>query len=83
MESEIGKVSDYFGHLGVMALELEADLVVGDTIRIKGHTTDLTQVVDSIQIEHQSVQKAKSGDSIGIKTKEKVRKGDTVYKVTS
>jgi putative protease len=82
VETVIGKVSDYFAHVGVMALELEADLAVGDTIHIKGHTTDLTQVVDSMQIEHQDVQTAKAGDSIGIKVKERVRKGDTIYKVT-
>lgn len=82
METVIGKVEDYFAHIGVMALKLQEELSFGDTIHIKGHTTDLTQVVDSMQVEHQEVQKAKSGDSVGIKMKERVRKGDTVYKVT-
>jgi len=82
VETVIGKVSDYFAHINVMALTLESDLSVGDTIRVKGHTTDLTQTVDSMQIEHQNVQTAKAGDSIGIKVKERIRKGDTVYKVT-
>jgi len=83
VETVIGKVEDYFAHIGVIALKLQAELAVGDTIHVKGHTTDLTQTVDSIQIEHQDVQTAKAGDSIGIKVKERVRKGDTVYKVTS
>jgi putative protease len=61
----------------------QGTLTVGDTIRIKGHTTDFTQMVDSIQVEHQSVQTAKAGDSIGIKVKEPVRDHDVVYKVTA
>lgn len=82
METVIGKVSDYFAHIGVMALTLEGDLAVGDTIHVKGHTTDLTQTVESMQIEHQDVQTAKAGDSVGIRVKERIRKGDTIYKVT-
>jgi len=82
-EEEIGKISDYFRKIGVAAIEItQGTLSVGDTIRIKGHTTDLTQVVESIQVEHQNVQTAKAGDSIGIKVKEHVRDHDQVYKVT-
>lgn len=82
-EEEIGKISDYFRKIGVAAIEItQGTLSVGDTIRIKGHTTDLTQVVESIQIEHQNVQTAKAGDSIGIKVKDHVRDHDKVYKVT-
>jgi len=82
-EEEIGKVSDYFHKIGVAAIELtHGTLSVGDTIRIKGHTTDFTQVIESMQIEHQNVQTAKAGDSIGIKAKDHVRDHDKVYKVT-
>jgi putative protease len=55
---------------------------VGDTIHVKGHTTDFEQVVDSMQIERTKVEEAKSGDAIGIKVSERCRDGDTVYKVT-
>jgi putative protease len=55
---------------------------VGDTIHIKGHTTDLEQVVESMQIEHDQVEEVKAGDSIGIKVSERCRDGDTVYRVT-
>jgi len=82
-EEEIGRVSGYFGKIGVAAIEItQGTLSVGDTIRIKGHTTDLTQVVESIQIEHQNVPTAKAGESIGIEVKDHVRDHDKVYKVT-
>jgi putative protease len=81
-EEEIGKVSDYFRKIGVAALEItQGTISVGDTIRIKGRTTDFTQVLESMQVEHQNVQTAKAGDSIGIKVKEHVRDHDKVYKV--
>jgi len=83
-EEEVGKISDYFKKIGVAAIEItKGSLSVGDTIHIKGHTTDFTQSVDSMQIEHQSVPTAKAGDSIGIKVKDVVRDSDIVYKVTA
>jgi translation elongation factor EF-1alpha len=82
-EEEVGKVQSYFRKIGVAAINIVAGkLSVGDTIRIKGHTTDFTQTVDSMQVEHEQVQTAKPGDSIGIKVKEPVRDHDTVYRVT-
>ena len=81
-EEEIGKVSDYFAKIGVAAIELTGSLSVGDTIHIKGHTTDFEQKVESMQIEHQNVEKANPGDSIGIRVSERVRQHDVVYKVT-
>jgi translation elongation factor EF-1alpha len=80
-EEVIGTVSDFFAHPVVAAIELTASLKVGDKIRIKGHTTDLEMTVESMQIEHQTVQEAKAGDSIGVKVSERVRDGDTVYKI--
>ena len=82
-EEEIGKVSDYFRKIGVAAIEItQGTISVGDTIRIKGRTTDFTQVLESMQVEHQNVQTAKAGDSIGIKVKDHVRDHDKIYKVT-
>jgi putative protease len=81
MEKEVGVVSHYFGRISVGAIELTDTLEVGDTIHIMGHTTDFTQKVESMEIEHVQVDKAKKGDSIGIKVDEKVRDGDIVYKV--
>jgi len=80
-EIEIGAVTHYFGHLDVMAIKLTGSLAVGDTLHIKGHTTDLTVAVDSIQIEHKAVQQAAQGDNVGIKVPGHVREHDKVYKV--
>lgn len=81
-EEEIGKVVGYFSKIGVAAIDItQGSLKVGDKIHIKGHTTDLEQIIESIQIEHQSVPEAKPGDSIGIKVKDRVRDHDIVYKV--
>ena len=81
VEKEIGKVSSYFSHVEVAAIKLSAGLKVGDKVHIKGHTTDIEQGVDSIQIERKEVKKAKKGDHIGIKVSEKVRPNDTVFLV--
>ncbi len=81
-EKQIGTVMDYFAKIGVVAFHVEGDgLKVGDTIHIKGHTTDLTQEVASMQIDRDAIKEAKPGDDIGIKVKDRVRKGDTIYKV--
>lgn len=77
----IGRVSHYFGNIGVAVLELSEKLSVGDTIRIVGGETDFTQIIDSMEIEHQKVKDAKPGDSVGLKVSEKVREGYKVYKV--
>ena len=80
-EKEIGYVSKYFGQISVAAIEITAEeLNIGDTIHIKGHTTDLNMEVNSIQIEHETVETATKGDSIGIKVIEKARRKDKVYK---
>jgi hypothetical protein len=77
----LGRVEDYFAHVGVMALQLLAPVAVGDVVRVKGHTTDITQKVESMQIEHQPVQAASAGDAVGIKIAERARKTDLVYKI--
>jgi translation elongation factor EF-1alpha len=82
MEIKIGEVDDFFAKVSVAAFKVESDFAIGDTIHFKGHTSDVTQMVDSIQVDHKPVQAAKKGDSVGIKTKDRIRKGDTVYKVT-
>ncbi len=81
-EKEVGKVISFFAKIGVAAIEItQEDLEAGDTIHIKGHTTDFQQTVESIQVEKESVTIAKVGDKIGIKVKDRVRGHDTVYKV--
>ncbi|MBC8313046.1 MAG: hypothetical protein H8E33_02220 [Candidatus Cloacimonetes bacterium] len=82
MEKEIGKIIHFWGHISVAGIDItKGELNVGDTIHIKGHTTDFTQKVKSIHIEEDSIESAKIGDSIGVKVKEHVREHDIVYLV--
>ncbi len=81
-EDVIGKVSDFFAHPVVAGIELTGTLTLGDKIHIKGHTTDMELIVESMQINNVDVQEAKAKDSIGIKLSDRARRGDTVYKVT-
>jgi translation elongation factor EF-1alpha len=77
----VGKISHYFTKIGVAVIDLEAPLKVGDKISIEGATSNFTQTVKSMQIEHKEVEAAKKGDSVGMKVKDRVRGGDNVYKV--
>ena len=81
-EEIIGQVSDFFARPVVAGIELTATLKVEDKIHIKGHTTDIELTVNSMQINNVDVKQAKAGDAVGIKVSERVRRGDTVYKVT-
>ena len=81
-EEAIGKVSDFFAKPVVAGIELTAPLKAGDKIHIAGHTTDVELTVESMQIDNVDVKEAKAGDAVGIKISDRVRRGDTVYKVT-
>ncbi|MFH0769571.1 MAG: translation elongation factor-like protein [Chloroflexota bacterium] len=81
-EVQIGTVSDFFARPVVAGIQLTATLKLGDKIHIKGHTTDMELTVESMQINNVNVNEAKSGDAVGIKLPDRVRRGDTVYKVT-
>ena len=81
-EVEIGKVSDFFARPVVAGITLTATLKQGDKIHIKGYTTDMEIIVDSMQIDNVNVTQAKTGDAIGVKVSERVRSGDGVYKIT-
>ena len=81
-EKRIGTVLDYFAKIGVLAFRVEEEgLKVGDTIHVQGHTTDLTEQVASMQMDRTAIEEAKVGDDVGIKVKDRARKGDAVYKV--
>ncbi|MBR9680746.1 MAG: translation elongation factor-like protein [Candidatus Altiarchaeota archaeon] len=77
---KVGSVSHYFTKLGVCVIELEADIKEGDKLTIKGSTTDFEQVIGSMEIDRKKVTKAKSGQSVGTKVRERVREGDEVFK---
>ncbi len=81
-EVEIGKVTHYFSKIGVVAIEITQDQIrVGDTLHFKGHTSDFTQKVDSMQIDNQQVAEAGVGQSVGMRVAQHARQHDQVYKV--
>lgn len=82
METQIGRITHYYGKLGVAVLELGDKLNIGDKIHVLGHTTDFTQIVQSMQIDHQQVQSVGPGMDIALKVNQRVRVGDAVFKVT-
>jgi len=77
----IGSISHFYSKIGVGIIELKDSLNVGDKIKIKGHSSDIEQAIESMQIDHKDVTEAKKGDVIGLKVSDKVREGDKVYKV--
>lgn len=79
-EEKIGKVTHYFDQIGVAVIALEKPLAKGDSIHIKGKKSDLTQSVDSMQIEHAPVDSVEPGQDFGIKVDSAVEVGDEVFK---
>jgi putative protease len=77
---EIGRITHFFSKISVAVVDLKAPLSVGDTIVVKGPNTDYEQIVDSMQIEHNNVQRAEKGQSVGLKVAQRVRETDVVYK---
>ena len=80
-ETLIGTVGDYFSHPGVAGIDLVDTLKKGDRVHVHGHTTDLEFKAESLQIEHKAVENAGPGQSVGIKVPDRVRHGDSVYRV--
>ena len=81
-EIEIGKVEDFFAHINVVAIRVTSgEISVGNTLHFLGHTTDFTHKIESMQIEHEKVEKAGAGAEVGIKVNDRVRTHDKVFKV--
>lgn len=80
-EQEVGTITHFFSNINVAVLKLSKPLNVGERLHFKGATTNFEQVVDSMQVEHKPVQKAKKGDSIGLKVTDRVREGDKAFLV--
>ncbi len=81
MEVEIGKVTHYYDHIGVAVLSLNDGLKLGDRIHIFGHSTDFTQRVSSMEVEHHSIVWVKPGDNVAIKVAQPVHEHDIVFRV--
>jgi putative protease len=81
-EQQIGGITHWFGKIKVIVIEIhKGKLSVGDTIRIKGQTTDFTHTIDSMQLDGETVEKAKKGQSVGVKVSTRARRTDSVFKI--
>jgi selenocysteine-specific translation elongation factor len=80
-EAEIGRVTNYFSRIGVAVIELTGPLEIGDQIRVKGGDRDFQQEVESMQIEHQAIEKAGAGQEVAVKLDQRARPNDSVYKL--
>jgi len=78
---KVGVIKHYYAKLGVAIVDITAPIDLQEKIRIKGTTTDFQQIIKSMEIEHKKVDKAKSGDAIGLKVEKRVREKDIVYKI--
>jgi putative protease len=82
MEQKIGRITHYFGKIGVAVIELtDGSLAVGDNIRVRGGDREFDQAVSSMQIEHQEVSRAEVGQSLGLKVESPAKEGDEVFKL--
>lgn len=79
-EAIIGKVTHYFPHVRAAVIKLKAPLRVGEAVKIKGHTTDFTQNITSMQVDRAPINAAKKGQEIGLLVDSRVRQHDMVYK---
>jgi selenocysteine-specific translation elongation factor len=82
-ELRIGQVTDFFAKPVVAGVKLEDTVKLGDSIHIKGHTTDMEIVVKSMQIDGVDITEGKPGDTIGLMVADRVRHGDIIYKITA
>jgi len=81
-EIKVGKVTHYFNKIGVAIIEIEDNFIqVGDTLKITGHGKEFEQAAESMQINHQPVERTEKGDVIGLKVSQAVKEGDEVYKL--
>ncbi|TME82952.1 MAG: translation elongation factor-like protein [Chloroflexi bacterium] len=80
-EEPVGRITHYFPNIAVAAARLSAELKVGDRVRVKGHTTDFTEAIESLEIEHQKVDRAGPGDDVAFKVSEKARPGDQLLRL--
>lgn len=81
MEVKIGKVTHYYNRIGVAVVQLKRGLAVGERILVLGKTTEFTQVVNSMEIEHRKVQSVPGGTEVAVQVAEPARRGDSVYKI--
>jgi translation elongation factor EF-Tu-like GTPase len=79
-QEAIGRVTHYFGKPSVAAIEVTEPLRVGDRIHIRGHSTDLVQTVETMEIDHQRVDRAEAGDDVAMHVDDHVREHDLIFR---
>lgn len=82
MDEKIGVVSHYYGHIGVAVLDISGELHLGDYVMILGHTTEFSQEICSLELNHHKIQFAGPGMEVALKVDKPVRRGDVLYKVS-
>jgi hypothetical protein len=80
MEKAVGKVTRYFSRIGVAVVDLIAPVALGDEIIFRKGDSEVSQILDSMQVDNQGLESAKAGDSVGIETHEPVKVGAEVFK---
>ncbi len=79
MEKEIGTITHWFDKIGVAVIKLKAPLAKGDRIKVRHGDEEFEDTVESMQIDHKEVEKAKKGDEAAIKLSKKAREHSVVY----
>lgn len=77
-----GKITHYYDKIGVAVIEVMSPLAVGDEIKVSGHENEFTQKIESLQIEHEQIQKAEKGKVVGMKVEKPVKENDLIFKVS-
>lgn len=80
-EKPIGEVTHYYNKIGVAIIKFYKTIPLGTKVKFQGQTTDFTQNITSIQLDHKELSEAPSGKEVGIKVNEKVREGDKIFEV--
>lgn len=81
-DKKVGKIAHYYGKIGVAIVDLSSALSLGNKIKVSGKSDEFTQTVESMELEHKKIKRARKGQSIGLKVDQKVREEDVVYKVS-
>lgn len=79
--TKVGRIEHFYSRASVAVVELSAPIKKGDKILIRGGTTNVSQVVESMEVEHEQLNEAQAGQRIGLKVADRVRENDIVYKV--
>ena len=78
----MGSVLHYYAHVGAAIVQIDSgEIRVGDTLHFRGHTTDFYQPVDRVEVEHSPVERAGTGQTVGIQVSQRVREHDEVFRL--